>query len=429
MPSTKQFLGFDNFVWFQGVVEDRFDPLKLGRVRVRILGLHTDNKKLIPTEDLPWAFPISPITSAAISDVGESPLGPLPGTWVVGFFRDGENCQEPVVFGTLAGIPQDLPNGRIGFNDPKENYPKIDHVPENDVHRLARRENIEKTIVPKKFDTLDLNVEKAQDKSGSRGEPWNEPDPGYNAQYPHNHVWETESGHTFEWDDTPNNERIHEYHKTGTFYEIQADGTKVTKVVRDNYHLTYGDEYIHIHGNANIRIGGSREGTTEGCNVLIVGNANIEVQKEAYVVTGDNTKIDVHGNLDLSVDDDFNIQVGGDMSVGVQGNYSLQAQTVNMTGLESSSLFGGSYAGVTSLGQATLSGMASVQVTGAKVGLQANALLNLGGGVVDIGSLGVIKIATTGDVNVLAESITNTASSVFSALAPSVTRGGSPFWN
>ena len=408
MVSTSQLLGFDKFVWFQGVVEDRFDPLKLGRVRVRILGLHTDNKKLIPTEDLPWAFPISPITSAAISDVGESPLGPLPGTWVVGFFRDGENCQEPVVFGTLAGIPQELPNGRIGFNDPKENYPKADHVPENDVHRLARRENIEKTIVTNKFDTLDLNVEKAQDKSGSRGEPWNEPDPGYNAQYPHNHVWETESGHTFEWDDTPNNERIHEYHKTGTFYEIQADGTKITKVVRDNYSLTYGDEYIHIHGNANIRIGGSES------NILIVGNANIEVQKEAYVVTGDNTKIDVHGNLDLSVDDDFNIQVGGDMSVGVQGNYSVQGQNVSMTGLESSSLFGGSYAGVTSLGQATLSGMASVQVTGAKVGLQANALLNLGGGVVDIGALASVKITAAGSI---------------SALAPTVTRGGSPFWN
>ena len=85
-----------------------------------------------------------------------------------------------------------------------------------------------------------------------------------------------------------------------------------------------------------------------------------------------------------------------------------------MTGLESSSLFGGSYAGVTSLGQATLSGMASVQVTGAKVGLQANALLNLGGGVVDIGALATVKIKGGGSVT---------------ALAPVVTRGGKPFWD
>ena len=45
------FMGMDGFVWFTGVVEDRNDPSKLGRVRVRCLGLHTENKVDIPTED------------------------------------------------------------------------------------------------------------------------------------------------------------------------------------------------------------------------------------------------------------------------------------------------------------------------------------------------------------------------------------------
>ena len=36
---------YGNFVWWQGVVEDRIDPLMLGRCRVRILGYHTDDKK------------------------------------------------------------------------------------------------------------------------------------------------------------------------------------------------------------------------------------------------------------------------------------------------------------------------------------------------------------------------------------------------
>ena len=53
--STNQYMGFDGFIWFQGVVEDRLDPRKLGRVRVRILGLHTEEKDKIPTSDLPWA--------------------------------------------------------------------------------------------------------------------------------------------------------------------------------------------------------------------------------------------------------------------------------------------------------------------------------------------------------------------------------------
>ena len=35
--------------YFYGIVEDRQDPLKLGRVRVRMLGYHSDDKALIPT--------------------------------------------------------------------------------------------------------------------------------------------------------------------------------------------------------------------------------------------------------------------------------------------------------------------------------------------------------------------------------------------
>jgi hypothetical protein len=44
---------------------------------------------------------ISPITSPAISGLGSSPIGPIPGTWVVGFFLDGEDAQQPAFFGTL----------------------------------------------------------------------------------------------------------------------------------------------------------------------------------------------------------------------------------------------------------------------------------------------------------------------------------------
>ena len=37
------FMGQDGFAWFVGVVEDRDDPDKLGRVRVRCLGYHTED--------------------------------------------------------------------------------------------------------------------------------------------------------------------------------------------------------------------------------------------------------------------------------------------------------------------------------------------------------------------------------------------------
>lgn len=91
----------DGFVWWVGVVEDRMDPLQMGRCRVRIFGYHGDDKTLLPTEDLPWAIPIQPIISAAVSGIGITPVGVLPGSWVVGFFLDGNDNQQPVMFGTL----------------------------------------------------------------------------------------------------------------------------------------------------------------------------------------------------------------------------------------------------------------------------------------------------------------------------------------
>ena len=44
------------------------------------------------------------------------------------------------------------------------------------------------------------------------------------ANYPLNKVYETETGHFKEYDDTPGAERIKESHKLGTYYEIDKDG-------------------------------------------------------------------------------------------------------------------------------------------------------------------------------------------------------------
>lgn len=96
------------FHWFMGVVEDRQDPEALGRCRVRVVGYHTPDKEILPTEDLPWTIPLMPITSASISGTGQSPIGPVEGTWVMGFFLDGDECQLPVMMGTFPGRAEPL---------------------------------------------------------------------------------------------------------------------------------------------------------------------------------------------------------------------------------------------------------------------------------------------------------------------------------
>jgi len=239
------FMGRDGFLWFTGVVEDNNDPLQTGRVRVRALGYHTENKEELPTADLPWASVMHPTTSPAVSGVGHTPFL-LQGTWVVGFWRDVD-CQEPIIMGALAGFPTAQPNTKIGFNDPSGTYPS--YVNESDVNRLARGTQTHEY-------TIDTVIA--------------EPADPYAAEYPKNHVFATESGHTKEYDDTPNNERIKEKHKSGTFYEIHPDGKKVTRVVGNNYEIIAGDEEVHITGSVTLNI-------DTNCTTNITGNWDVNV--------------------------------------------------------------------------------------------------------------------------------------------------------
>ena len=335
-------MGKDGFIWWQGVVEDRHDPLFLGRCRVRILGWHTEDKTEMPTESLPWSFPIQPITSAAQTGVGTSPTGPVEGTWVVGFFRDGEAAQEPVFFGTLGGIPEDQapdPSKQIGFSDPRIEKPDEEHpfvlsnkrllaydvdadarVPRAPklVSHFSGADKIDVTKESTKNETTKImsgimgdtpQIQVVVEEYGSRSaypdinfmyEPttprsargiygnfaeisgplskyglinqkkkwrqalgagfgvaenpkdkWNEPDPEamYGARYPYNHVTQSESGHLIEMDDTPGKERLHWYHRAGTFTEIGALGHRITKVVSEDFKINLMNDYQRVVGS------------------------------------------------------------------------------------------------------------------------------------------------------------------------------------
>lgn len=115
IPMNSQFL--------YGVVEDVMDPVQLGRVRVRWIGIHTDDNVQLPTNLLPWSNPIMPFTSAFISGVGQAPVGIVPGTMVFGLPAD-DGYQEFIIFGTIGGNRSLFNNGQGGFNDPSGNYPR-----------------------------------------------------------------------------------------------------------------------------------------------------------------------------------------------------------------------------------------------------------------------------------------------------------------
>ena len=140
---------------YYGVVESRADPKQLGRVRVRVLGIHTEDKVQLPTADLPWATVLS--HDGANSGLGTTPSFFVEGTWVlVGFFDD--HMQEPYIIGGLPGIPSTKSSNYAteGFTDPNNTYPVAINV--SDVHENARgsitalspaaRDSIRKVSIP-----------------------------------------------------------------------------------------------------------------------------------------------------------------------------------------------------------------------------------------------------------------------------------------
>ena len=553
----KNFMGMDGFQWFIGVVEDRKDPKFLGRLRVRVLGYHTDDKQKLPTADLPWAHVMNPITSATISGIGQTPLGAVEGTWVVGFFTDGADAQQPVIMGTLPGRPSKTPTGEKGFEDPnaaypreanqsdvnrlainttedvpdlsavgggnqvvefnggdindavsianrnspvetlkvaqfqadlddhlrkkgfstganateilkaandfKKDYPKIFKLP-NDI--LKSKENILtgaanhidtvitktinhvkgtetgtllkdsilvnakgqlftpgnlKDVLPKNLsvdaiakgvqnitsyninDLSTTSLEKlyalAPDKVpgnlikgivdagklkyfksplksiqtnphlssvldsanltknigvaqidgitdgidgvaglntlsqdiglitadfdvGLTGGAWSEPPSPYAAEYPFNHVYETESGHIKEFDDTADAERIHERHMSGSGYEIGPKGTKVTKVVKDNYEIISNDDFLHVRGTR-------RQTVDEGVRIRCNATAGVGNSYSIEVGVGSNCNIEVNGgNVNVVAK---GVGLGGDINLNAMGNINMKAAgSINM---------------------------------------------------------------------------------------------------
>lgn len=300
------FAGKNGFVWFQGVVEDRADPELLGRVKVRCLGFHTENKEQLPTEDLPWAYPIQPITSAAMNGIGYAPVGPVEGTWVFGFFRDGESAQEPMILGTLGGIPQEKAKPKEGFNDPNGTYPIEELLGEPDTNRLARGVE-EQTYVEFKKDPEYIDKMKVAGGIGGDGPEVEEPETPYQAKYPFNHVRFSESGHLEELDDTPGAERMHRYHRSGTFEEIHPDGSKVLKIVNSQYEVILKDNNLHVKGDLN---------------VTVEGKANIYSKGDCVVQTD--------GNMEQVVAQDLKINAGGQVQISAGDLVTIKGSTIKL---------------------------------------------------------------------------------------------------
>lgn len=419
MKFRKDFIGLDGFQWWFGVVENRNDPQLLGRCQVRIFGIHTGDLTDIPSEDLPWALPVQSLNNQTFST-------PKEGDYVFGFFVDGPYAQQPIMMGIVPGIPQSSSDPNFGFADPRSpadilNSPKkprsiqyaadgtgaeIEEVTDEaelaDLRNpsvfqigyptnsgLARNEQTETTVLTYKQNST-VTVPTPGDNS------WQEPDPGYDAEYPFNKVWETESGHVMEFDDTPGSERVHIAHRSGSFQEIYPSGTKVEKIVKNNYKIIFSDDHVYVKGRVNLTV-------ESNVNMKVFGHVNLEAHNDINA--------NVAGSVNYTVGGDFNIKAE---NINLESNSALQVLSNNSILMTAKSEDGGFFASspgivamqggdVSILGDISTSisadiGELSLSAGGAVVAEASGAVSLLGGGevVIQAGEVASVTGATVG---------------------------------
>ena len=84
------------------------------RYKVRIIGLHDQGENEIPSEQLPWAQIMYPVTAGGGQSNSHQTSNLRHGMMVFGFFMDGQDQQVPVIMGVLGNNAQTQLSEKIG---------------------------------------------------------------------------------------------------------------------------------------------------------------------------------------------------------------------------------------------------------------------------------------------------------------------------
>lgn len=236
---------------FRCVVEDNRDPERLGRVRIRVQGVHSARLSEVKTTEMPWSEVLGPIDAG--NTLGSS-TNVLVGTWGWALSLN-DTFSEFLFLGTTKGIfstvVASVDNKDIGFRDPSGRFPVRKNKPDNPL-TYGEKQN--------------PDITRDRVSVGTHVEP---KDTASKATYPDNKVYEDHNGNIVEIDGTTGNSRIRVQHSTGARVEINSKGdiTIQASSTGNIYQETPGLFAIGADGNliieGDVKIIGSLESTAE----------------------------------------------------------------------------------------------------------------------------------------------------------------------
>ena len=165
---------------------------------------------------------------------------------------------------------------------------------------MARNEKIDDSIVS-------LKKARRADKV--------EPEPYYAAIYPYNNVYESESGHALEFDDTKDAERVHVYHRSGSYIEWGPTGDRAERIEKDKFTVVIGNDSVYVKGDVTL---------------YVDGNVTADIKGDVSAKVGGGVNADVAGSASLKVGGSFNADIGGSCTFKSGGNMKFTAPKIDL---------------------------------------------------------------------------------------------------
>ncbi len=351
-------VGFQNLLWFIGVVEFVDDATNGARVKVRAFGVHPpppenssgvgsddgnttrSTPNSVTTEDLPWATVIRNGGNAfqAILEAED---------WVFGFFLDGRDAQHPFILGTIPGVNLDVPTG-LGVEG-ASGYKRATTKSANNFGKAPSNPH----LTGEELDTTPAVIQATLDKDGvavGNGESgWNEPATIIPTRNLKTRVIESLNDENRGSVVAVSPNFISLVHHTGSIVQIDDNGTiKVKSIGGDIINSSEGvirsvsEGDYDITGGENINIRADRG----AYNLWTNGDVNVECENYSLTVRG-KMQVNVSDGIEMrgasmalhAYEDNVNIfaadmlktNSGGLTTLNADGEYFLKAKNVHTT--------------------------------------------------------------------------------------------------